>query len=36
MFYSVEIFKTLNLGDSISNDPERTAPLRRQGRRQVI
>ena len=30
MFYSVEIFKTLNPGDSISNDPERTV-LRRQG-----
>ena len=28
MFYSVEIFKTLNPGDSISNDPERTAARR--------
>ena len=29
MFYSVGIFRTSNLGDSISSDPERTAPRRR-------
>ena len=30
MFYSVGIFRTSNLGDSISSNPER-ATLRRQG-----
>ena len=29
MFYSVEIFRTSSLGDSISSNPERTAPRRR-------
>ena len=34
-FYLVWIFRTSRLGDSISSNPERTAP-RRQGRSQVI
>ena len=30
MFYSVGIFRTLSLGDSISSDPKRTALRRRE------
>ena len=39
MFYSVGIFRTSNLGDSISSGPERTAPRRRgeePGSREVL
>ena len=29
MFYSMGIFSTLSRGDSLSSDPEKTAPRRR-------
>ena len=31
MFYLVGIFRTLSPGDSISNNPDRTAPRRQDG-----